>query len=61
MQIKWKTLETKDEYDLALERTIALFNTPSGTPESDELELLIKLVVAYEDIHYPLPEIDCSK
>jgi len=56
----WKKLETKDEYDVALERTIALFNTPPGTPESDELELLIKLVMEYEDIHYPLPDIDSN-
>jgi HTH-type transcriptional regulator/antitoxin HigA len=61
MKDKWKKLETEEEYDLALERTIALFNTPSGTAESDELEHLIKLVVEYEDLHYPMPDIDKSK
>jgi HTH-type transcriptional regulator/antitoxin HigA len=58
MQHNWKSLSTEEEYKLALKRTIALFNTPVGTPESDELELLIKLVMEYEEIHYPIPPIN---
>jgi len=54
----WKKLKTKPEYKSALARMIALFNTPEGTPESDELELLILLVKDYEDRHYQLPDID---
>lgn len=54
----WKKLKTKPEYKNALARTIELFNTPEGTPESDELELLLLLVKDYEDRHYQLPDID---
>jgi HTH-type transcriptional regulator/antitoxin HigA len=56
MKTDWKTFETEEEYDLGLARTIELFHAESGTPESDELEILLPLVLAYEDIHYPIPE-----
>ncbi|WP_448701474.1 type II toxin-antitoxin system HigA family antitoxin [Mucilaginibacter sp. AW1-3] len=58
METNWKILKTEDEYDIALERAIALFNIPEGTPESDELELLLLLVKDYEDRHYQIPEVD---
>lgn len=58
MMNDWKKLKTKPEYKNALARTIELFNTPEGTPESDELELLLLLVKDYEDRHYQLPDID---
>jgi len=54
----WKKLKAKPEYKKALARMIELFNTPEGTPESDELELLILLVKDYEDRNYQLPDID---
>jgi HTH-type transcriptional regulator/antitoxin HigA len=58
MEQKWLVLKTEDEYDIALERTIELFHAPEGTPESDELDLLLLLVKDYEDRHYQLPDID---
>lgn len=31
-----------------------LFNSPKGTPEGDELDLLFDLAEHYEDRHYPI-------
>jgi HTH-type transcriptional regulator/antitoxin HigA len=52
----WKTLENESDYKTALHRTIEIFHSEEGTPESDELDVLLLLVKAYEDIHYPIPE-----
>lgn len=54
----WKTLETEDEYDIALKRTIEIFHADQDTPEGMELNLLLVLVKNYEDQHYPIPEPD---
>jgi HTH-type transcriptional regulator / antitoxin HigA len=61
MQTQWSVLKTKKEYKVALERTIELFHSPKGTPEGDELDVLLKLVMDYEDIHYPIPDVDPPK
>ncbi|WP_295654150.1 helix-turn-helix domain-containing protein [uncultured Mucilaginibacter sp.] len=58
MESKWMVLKTEDEYDIALERTIEIFHSEKGTPEFDELELLLLLVKDYEDRHYQIPDID---
>jgi len=52
---QWSTLLTEEDYDKALERTIELFNSDANTPEAKELDQLLPLVMAYEDIHYPIP------
>lgn len=36
-----KVIKTTAEYDKALKRTMAIFQAEPGTPESDELELLL--------------------
>jgi HTH-type transcriptional regulator/antitoxin HigA len=56
MNTDWKTFESEKEYKIALKRTIELFHAEAGTPEADELEILLPLVLAYEDIHYPIPD-----
>ena len=55
MTLLWEEFKTEDEYEVALARTIEIFHAPHGTPEGDELDILIPLIVAYEDIHYPIP------
>jgi len=35
-----------------------IFHAATGTPEADELDLLIVLVKDYEDKHIVLPELD---
>ena len=58
MEKSWKVLKSEDEYDIALERTIEIFHAEKGTPEFDELEVLLLLVKDYEDRHYPIPTPD---
>ena len=52
--MKIKPIKTTDDYDAALERIEALFETKPNTPKGDELEILITLVSAYEEEHYPI-------
>ncbi len=56
--MNWKVLKTEKEYQIALERTIAIFHTEPGTNEFEELELLLILVKDYEDRSITIPEID---
>ena len=49
-----KPIKTEQDHKRALERIEELFNAKSGTPEGDELEVLITLVSAYEDEHYAI-------
>ena len=45
-------------YDAALARIDQLMNAEFGTPEGDELDVLVTLVEAYEAKHYPMPVCD---
>ncbi len=54
----YKVLKTEAEYKEALNRTIHVFHAESGTPEFDELELLLVLVKDYEDKHIIIPDLD---
>ena len=54
----WKVLKTEEAYRSALKRTIEIFHTEDGTPEADELDLLLVLVKDYEDKNILLPELD---
>ena len=53
-----KILKTEVEYKKALKRTIEIFHAEEGTPESDELDILLLLVKDYEDRNYTLPDPD---
>ena len=46
-----KVIKTEAAYQKAVKRTMAIFQTKEGTPESDELALLLVLVKDYEDKH----------
>src|SRR6185312_7600911 len=54
----WKVIKTEAAYKKAIKRTLAIFQARDGTPEADELALLLVLVKDYEDKNIPLPEID---
>jgi HTH-type transcriptional regulator / antitoxin HigA len=54
----WKVIKSKVQYNKALKRTIEIFHAKAGSPESDELELLLVLVKDYEDKHIVLPDLD---
>ncbi len=53
-----KPIKTEDQYDESLARIYDLMQKDAivdGSPESDELELLIILMKEYENEHYPMP------
>jgi len=49
-----KLIKTEEEYQQALGRLADLFDAPTGTPESDEADLLALLVDEYEKKHYAI-------
>ena len=51
-------VNTEEEYDAALERIEDLWGAEIGTPEGDELDVLLVLVRVYEEAHYPVPAPD---
>jgi len=44
------------DYERALRHVEQLWTATKGSPEGDELEVLVTLIEAYEDQHYPM---DC--
>lgn len=51
-------IRIEKDYDKALARIDMLMNADIGTPEGDELDILVTLVEAYEAKHYPMPVCD---
>ena len=49
-----KVIKTEKEYESALARINDLMDADPGTPEGDELELLVTLVELYEKAKYPI-------
>jgi HTH-type transcriptional regulator/antitoxin HigA len=56
--MNWKVIKTGPQYKKAITRTMEIFQAVPGTPEAEELELLLVLVKDYEDKHIVLPELD---
>ena len=53
-----KPIKTNEDYQAALEEIDRLFDAEPDTPEGDRLEILVTLVEAYENKHYPIPPPD---
>ncbi|MFZ2889494.1 helix-turn-helix domain-containing protein, partial [Sulfuricurvum sp.] len=51
-------IRIEKDYDKALARIDMLMNADIGTPEGDELDILVTLIEAYEAKHYPMPVCD---
>ena len=51
-------IKTKEDYEAVLAQIDALFNAATDTLEGDQLEILVTLVEAYEDVHYAIPAPD---
>jgi HTH-type transcriptional regulator / antitoxin HigA len=49
-----RPIRSEADYDEALHRVEALWGSTSGTPEGDELDVLIPLIEAYEREQYPI-------
>lgn len=47
-------IKTEQDYDAALHAIEGLWSAPVGSPEADQLEILVTLVEAYEATHYPI-------
>ena len=47
-----KKLKTKKDYQFALDRFEAIFQSKEGTPESDEADVLSLLIGDYESRHF---------
>ena len=58
-----KPIHNETDYNAALARVDALWDTAPGTPESEELEILAVLISNYEGdlAHMPAPETDPIK
>ncbi len=53
-----RPIKTKKDYQKALARVEALWGSPVGTTKGDELDVLLTLVEAHEQKHYPMPPSD---
>ena len=51
-------IRTENDYDVVLTRIDQLMNAELGTPEGDELDILVTLIEAYEAKHFPMPICD---
>lgn len=49
-----KPIRTEDDYKKACERIDEIFHAEPGSREDDELDVLVTLVDAYEEKHFPL-------
>ncbi len=56
--MNWKVIKTEGAYQKAVKRTITIFQAKEGTPEADELALLLLLVKDYEDKNISIPEVN---
>jgi HTH-type transcriptional regulator/antitoxin HigA len=54
MDILVRPIHTEEDYDAALERVGTLMNAEPGTPEGDQLDVLVTLIEAYEARHWPI-------
>jgi len=53
-----KLIKTESDYNKALARLEEIFDSPKGSVEGDELEILGILIEKYEDEHYPIGPAD---
>lgn len=52
--IEVKPIKTEQDYELSLARLGEIFNSPIGSKESDEADILALLIEAYEDKNYSI-------
>lgn len=53
-----KPIKTEKDYKEALETIEGLWDAAPGSPDGDKLDVLVTLVEAYEEQHYPIPQPD---
>ncbi|MEH6798950.1 MAG: transcriptional regulator [Halopseudomonas sabulinigri] len=53
-----KPIRNDDDLTAAFQRLEHVFQAEEGTPEADEMEVLVTLIEAYESKHYPIQAAD---
>ena len=53
-----KPIRNEDDLRAAFVRLEAIFQAPEGSPEADEMEVLVALVAAYENRYHPFGPAD---
>ena len=53
-----KPIKTEADYEAAMKEVEQLWGASYGSPEADKLDVLVTLVEAYEEKHYPIPPPD---
>jgi HTH-type transcriptional regulator/antitoxin HigA len=53
-----KPIRNDDDLRAAFQRLELVFQAPAGTPEEDEMEILVTLIEAYEHKHFPIGPAD---
>lgn len=53
-----KPIKTEADYEAVLREIEQLWGANYGSPEGDKLDVLVTLVEAYEEKHYPIPSPD---
>lgn len=56
--MQWKVINTEAEYQKASKRAMAIFQAEEGTPEADELALLLVLIKDFEARNIQIPTAD---
>ena len=49
-----RPIKTDEDLQAAFSRLEAVFQAADNTPEADEMEILVALIEAYENKHYPI-------
>ena len=53
-----KPIRNDEDLHAAFQRLEAVFQAEAGTPEADEMEVLVTLIEVYENRHYPIQAAD---
>ncbi|MFT0865184.1 helix-turn-helix domain-containing protein [Pseudomonas sp. CAM1A] len=53
-----KPIRSDDDLQAAFKRLEVIFQAEPGTPEADEMEVLVTLIEVYENKHYPIQAAD---
>ncbi|MBX3051843.1 MAG: hypothetical protein KF753_10240 [Caldilineaceae bacterium] len=53
-----RPIRTEADYESALQEIDRLWGSPFGSPEGEKMDVLVTLVEAYEEKHYPIPPPD---
>jgi len=56
--MNWKVIKTEGEHKKAVKRAMEIFHSEPGSPEDDELGVLLLLIKDYEDRTIKMPQID---